>query len=790
MSYNPPTQTVVDNDTKNAPSNEAIFEALKNKADTNLQNLSFSGSNGNVLTLVAGVPAWAALPASGVTAVTASSPLASSGGTTPNITIQVANASQNGYLSSTDWSTFNSKENALTFSAPLSRAVNTVSIPVATSLVDGYLSAADWSTFNSKMTNPMTTAGDIIVGGVSGAPGRLALGTVDKVLVSDGTAVSYQYAGLGGGALGTNNVILGRAKPAGWTTASENVLIGVDAGQGVTTAKRNVFVGRGAGYTTSVNGVGDNVYIGDKAGYGMGGIACVGIGVEALGTPALTGAGSYNVAIGYYALRSNNSSANVNNIGIGAFAGQNITSGSNNIAIGQNALDKLTTGVRNYGIGYQAFNATVTGTDNIGMGHTAFALLTNGSYNIGIGSSVLPNATSAARNVFIGHGSGNNIAGGTDNVYVGYQTRPTTDVSASIAIGAFALAGSNEMGIGSANAQINTIYVGKGGATQTTANAVKIMTQQASGTDTDLSAATLTLAGSRSTGNKAGGDVIISTAPAGTSGTTLNAHSERMRVAANGNVGVGTANVGTDGINLAQSFNLAWQQSSTESVPNIFRQNTSACTVVASGLKYSTTANGFASSYASSWAKAAIVIGNTSGIRFYTDTATTVATGTDVTPTERMRLDTSGYLLVGYTSSNGAYNLQVNSQIFATSSTIATSDGNYKENVKPLENCLDSVMQLNPVQFSWKEHPVHKFDRSTPTVGFIAQEVQETLKDAEYINSIVKKNECTLESGDKEEFLGIAEGNMIAILTKAIQELKQLVDQQSAKIEELEAKLK
>jgi hypothetical protein len=49
-----------------------------------------------------------------VTAVTASSPLFSSGGTTPNITIQQASGSQNGFLSSTDWTTFNSKQNALT----------------------------------------------------------------------------------------------------------------------------------------------------------------------------------------------------------------------------------------------------------------------------------------------------------------------------------------------------------------------------------------------------------------------------------------------------------------------------------------------------------------------------------------------------------------------------------------------------------------------------------------------------------------------------------------------------
>ena len=48
-----------------------------------------------------------------VTAVTATSPIVSSGGSTPNISIPVATTSVNGYLSSTDWTTFNSKQAAL-----------------------------------------------------------------------------------------------------------------------------------------------------------------------------------------------------------------------------------------------------------------------------------------------------------------------------------------------------------------------------------------------------------------------------------------------------------------------------------------------------------------------------------------------------------------------------------------------------------------------------------------------------------------------------------------------------
>jgi Chaperone of endosialidase len=161
-------------------------------------------------------------------------------------------------------------------------------------------------------------------------------------------------------------------------------------------------------------------------------------------------------------------------------------------------------------------------------------------------------------------------------------------------------------------------------------------------------------------------------------------------------------------------------------------------------------------------------------------------------PLETARCDYNGYLLVGYTSSNGAYRLQVNSQIFATSATIATSDGRYKENVQPLNGALDMVMAMNPVQFNWKKHPVHNFVTDTPTVGFIAQEMQQVLANKPYLNSIVKKNDCLISPAEYdeignvktqavyEEFFGIAEGNLVAVLAKAIQELKSEFDQYKA----------
>jgi hypothetical protein len=167
---------------------------------------------------------------------------------------------------------------------------------------------------------------------------------------------------------------------------------------------------------------------------------------------------------------------------------------------------------------------------------------------------------------------------------------------------------------------------------------------------------------------------------------------------------------------------------------------------------------------------------------------------------ERARVDVNGYLLVGYTSSNGAYRLQVNSQIFATSSTIATSDAKYKQNVETLTDGLDVIKSLRPVSFDWKQHPIHNFDTDNRIVGFLAQEVQQALSYKPYIHSIVKKSVCVLEPEIKdengavitnavtEEFLGIAEGNMIALLTAAIKELSAKNDDLETRIIELEKK--
>ena len=252
----------------------------------------------------------------------------------------------------------------------------------------------------------------------------------------------------------------------------------------------------------------------------------------------------------------------------------------------------------------------------------------------------------------------------------------------------------------------------------------------------------------------------------------LNIGSGQIYKDASGYVGIGTSSpvnaltVGGNGITLPASYETYLVNSYYGGSPTAWRY---ASNGVAWGI-----GNNFG--------------GVTSGVTIGVATSNSGGAGAALTWNPAFNVDSSGNLLVGYTSSNGSYKLQVNSQIFATSSTIATSDANYKTNVMPLSGALDIVQKLNPVSFSWKEHAVHNFDTATPTVGFLAQEVQTALSSQTYVNSIVKESEVTLPDETKEKFLGIAEGNMIALLTKAIQELSAKNDALEARLLQLEVK--
>jgi predicted heme/steroid binding protein len=80
------------------------------------------------------------------------------------IGIYKSNSLSDGYLSSTDWTTFNNKQNSLISFAPITLVGSNIGITQSGVSGDGYLSSTDWNTFNNKqdaLINPVTGTGTI-----------------------------------------------------------------------------------------------------------------------------------------------------------------------------------------------------------------------------------------------------------------------------------------------------------------------------------------------------------------------------------------------------------------------------------------------------------------------------------------------------------------------------------------------------------------------------------------------------------------------------------------------------
>jgi hypothetical protein len=136
---------------------------------------------------------WASVSAGGavVSSVSATAPLASSGGAAPTISMPAATSSANGYLTSANWTTFNAKESALTFSSPLNRSVNAISLPAASASASGYLSSTDWTTFNAKVSsgaNSTITSLSGLTTDLSVAQGGTGASTLTGVVHGNGTS--------------------------------------------------------------------------------------------------------------------------------------------------------------------------------------------------------------------------------------------------------------------------------------------------------------------------------------------------------------------------------------------------------------------------------------------------------------------------------------------------------------------------------------------------------------------------------------------------------------------------
>jgi hypothetical protein len=125
--------------------------------------------------------------------ISASAPLSVASGT---LSISQANTTTNGYLSSADWNTFNNKEPTVTKGNLTEATSSVLTITGGTGAVigsgasilvkqsgttqSGYISSTDWNTFNNKFNSPLTTKGDLLAYDTANA--RFAIGTQGQIL--------------------------------------------------------------------------------------------------------------------------------------------------------------------------------------------------------------------------------------------------------------------------------------------------------------------------------------------------------------------------------------------------------------------------------------------------------------------------------------------------------------------------------------------------------------------------------------------------------------------------------
>lgn len=119
-------------------------------AEDLLEVSEFTGT-GYVSKSITGQEIIDAATGSGVTAVTATAPIISTGGTTPNLSMEGANGSDDGFLKSTDWNTFNNKQDAL------ASGVNIKTINSTSLLGSGNVSVQDPITLTTTGTSGAAT---------------------------------------------------------------------------------------------------------------------------------------------------------------------------------------------------------------------------------------------------------------------------------------------------------------------------------------------------------------------------------------------------------------------------------------------------------------------------------------------------------------------------------------------------------------------------------------------------------------------------------------------------------
>ncbi len=125
--------------------------------------------------------------------------------------------------------------------------------------------------------------------------------------------------------------------------------------------------------------------------------------------------------------------------------------------------------------------------------------------------------------------------------------------------------------------------------------------------------------------------------------------------------------------------------------------------------------------------------------------------------------------------------------VYAANGTIQTSDARLKKNIVDLDRGIGAVMKLHPVSYEWKEDSE---GGAGVQIGFLAQEVEKVVPEAVQHDFITPEQiKQAVEAGKPApkytDIYGMKYVELIPVLTKAIQEQQQQIEDLKKEIQQL-----
>ncbi|QQR88227.1 MAG: tail fiber domain-containing protein [Flavobacteriales bacterium] len=488
--------------------------------------------------------------------------------------------------------------------------------------------------------------------------------------------------------------------------------------------------------------------------------------------------GQNNTAVGAGALRENTTGKLNTALGSGALMVN--SSGTANTALGASALDHCLSGGSNTAIGYNALSSC-TGSSNTALGDGALAVSGGVSGNVALGAGALNQNVGGSRGVAIGFWSmfyANNMSSAftNQNVAIGYEalrgsTTPANNYgNRNVAVGYQGLM-ANTSGDDNTAVGNNSLASNTSGGGNTTLGAWALDENTTGMNNSALGYLALTGNSTGST-NVAIGPSALSANKAGSRAVAIGADAMRY---ANG------TSTAFNNLNVAVGYQA--MHGSISLTANTGNRNAA---LGYQALKDYTTGND--NTALGTQALSVATTGSANTAVGYLALGS-LSTGSNNTGVGRLANVSSGTLTnataLGYNSTVNASNKVRlgNSSVTVVEGQVAytsPSDARFKREVEEDVPGLDLIMDLRPVSYSFDRLAFAKHVKenvegreaelaqasSQRTVGFLAQEVEQVVKDAKYAAFDV----VHVPEGPTDNY-GLAYAQFVVPLVKAVQEL-------------------